>query len=94
MIIILGDLSRLYTKAKGIVPLAFQDKSLLTLKGWIYRPKMRRNLISTYCVCEDGFHTTFFDRVSIMKNDKEIHQAPTVNGRYVLHPKTLVEPPK
>ena len=29
-----------------------------------------------------------------MKNDKEIQQALTVNGRYVLHPKALVEPLK
>ena len=94
MTIILGDLSRLYTKTEGDVTLTLQDKSSLKLKDCIYVPKMRRNLISTYYLYEDGFHTTFSDKVSIIKNDKEIHQALIVNGRCVLYPKVSVEPPE
>ena len=55
---------------------------------------MRRNLSATYCLYEDGFHTDFSDRMSILKNDREIYQAHALNGTYVLHPKALVAPPE
>ena len=51
-------------------------------------------MISTYSLYEDGFYTIFSDRVSIIKNDKEIHQGLAVKGRYVLYPKALVKPPE
>ena len=95
--IILGDLNRLYVKAKGDVTLVFQDKSSLTLQDYIYVPKMRRNIILTYCLYEDGFRSNFFFffyKASIMKNDREVCQAHAVNETYMLHPKTLVELPK
>ena len=38
--------------------------------------------------------TPYFLRMSIIKNDREIHQPLAKNGIYVLHPKALVKPPK
>ena len=60
----------------------------------MYVPKMRRNLILTYCFYQDEFHIDFFDITSIRQNDREVYQAPATNGTYVLHLKPLVEPPK
>ena len=53
MTIIFGDLSRIYVTTKSDVTLVFYDKSLLTLKDYIYVPKMRRNIILTYCLYKD-----------------------------------------
>ena len=94
MAIMLGVLMRLYVEANSDVILIFHDKSLLTLKDYIYVAKMKRNIILTYCMSLWGrVHTNLSDNASIKKNDKEVYQVPVVNGTYVLHPKALVEPP-
>ena len=94
MVFVLGNLSRLYVEVEGYITLVFQDKSSLTLKDYVNFPKLRRNLIATYCFYEDGYHTYFSDRVSILKNNGEICKTPTVFGVYKLRPQALVKPPK
>ena len=89
MTIILRFHTILYVEAKDDVTLVFHDKSSLTLKKCIYVPKIRRNITLTYYLYEDVFHTDFSNRGSIMKNDREVFQAPAVNRTYVLHPKIL-----
>ena len=88
--ILMGDTLRVAAVAVGVVTLHFEGGKFLVLDDCLYVPKVRRNLVSVFCLSCNGYSSVFNKNSIFVKyNDDIICREMLQDNLYLLEPISL-----
>ena len=86
----MGDTSRVAAVAVGVVTLHFEGGKFLVLDDCLYVPRVRRNLISVFCLSCNGYSSVFNKNLVFFKYDDDIIcRGMLQDNLYLLEPISL-----
>ena len=88
--LLMGDTSRVAAVAVGVVTLHFEGGKFLVLDDCLYVPRVRRNLVSVFCLSCNGYSSVFNKYSFFVKyNDDIICRGMLSDNLYLLEPISL-----